>query len=142
VPAERLTLQEALVLGRARWQIELLFKLWKSQGSIDESRSARPGRILCELYAKLLAMVVQHWVLLTHCWQFPDRSLVKAAQLIRSATILLATALAGLLDLRRVLAHVGRCLAASCRMNPRKQNPNTYQVLLTASPCHSCWTAA
>src|SRR5262249_50684657 len=32
VPAERLTLQEALVLGHARWQIELLFKLWKSQG--------------------------------------------------------------------------------------------------------------
>ncbi len=32
VPAEQLTLAEALVLLRARWQIELLFKLWKSHG--------------------------------------------------------------------------------------------------------------
>jgi IS4 transposase len=78
VSSDRLTLQEALVLGRARWQIELLFKLWKRYGSIDESRSAHPWRILCELYAKLLAMVIQHWVLLTTCWRCPDRSLVKA----------------------------------------------------------------
>src|SRR5262245_64739788 len=39
VPAERLTLREDLVLGRMRWQIELLFKLWKSHGHVDESRS-------------------------------------------------------------------------------------------------------
>jgi hypothetical protein len=49
VPAERLTLREALVLGRMRWQIELLFKLWKSQGHVDESRSTKPWRILCEV---------------------------------------------------------------------------------------------
>jgi hypothetical protein len=83
VPAERLTLQEALVLAHARWQIELLFKLWKSQGGIDESRSTHPWRILCELCTKLLAMVIQHWVLLTSCWRSPDRSLVKAAQTVR-----------------------------------------------------------
>jgi len=49
VPPERLTLREALVLGRMRWQIELLFKLWKSQGRVDESRSTKPWRILCEV---------------------------------------------------------------------------------------------
>jgi hypothetical protein len=49
VPAERLTLREALGLGRMRWQIELLFKLWKSQGHVDESRSTKPWRILCEV---------------------------------------------------------------------------------------------
>ena len=40
VPPERLTLREALVLGRLRWQIELLFKLWKShplEGSRQEA---------------------------------------------------------------------------------------------------------
>jgi IS4 transposase len=43
VPPEQLSLEEALVLIRARWQIELLFKLWKSHGNIDEWRSASPG---------------------------------------------------------------------------------------------------
>jgi hypothetical protein len=52
-PVELLTLDEALVLLRARWQIELLFKLWKSLGRLDESRSAQPWRQLCELYARV-----------------------------------------------------------------------------------------
>ena len=49
VPRNRLTLSEALVLGRTRWQIELLFRLWKSHGRFDESRSTKPWRILCEV---------------------------------------------------------------------------------------------
>jgi Transposase DDE domain len=133
VPVERLTLQEALVLGHARWQIELRFKLWKSQGGVDESRSAHPWRILCELYAKLLAMVIQHWVLLTSCWCSADRSLVKAAQTVRSYVPALALALAGLVQLQAVLETLGRCVASGCRLNPRQQHPATAQLLLAAS---------
>jgi len=39
VPSEFLTLDEAFILLRIRWQIELLFKLWKSHGKIDDWRS-------------------------------------------------------------------------------------------------------
>ena len=62
VPAERLTLREALVLGRVRWQIALLFTVWKSHGHVAESRSTKPWRIWCEVEAKLLAMLVHHGV--------------------------------------------------------------------------------
>ena len=67
VPPTLLSLREALVLLRARWHIELLFKLWTSHGHIDESRSANPRRVLTEVFAPLLAMVVQHWLLLLSC---------------------------------------------------------------------------
>jgi len=80
VPSELLSWQEALTLLRVRWQIELLFKLWKSHGRIDESRSTNPWRILCEVYAKLVALVIQHWILLSCCWQNPNRSLTKAVK--------------------------------------------------------------
>jgi hypothetical protein len=83
-PAEKLSLAEALVLRRARWQIELLFKLWKGHGRIDESRSADPDRVLCEVYAKLLAMVVQHWLMLLGDSSRPDRSPVQAARTVRA----------------------------------------------------------
>src|ERR687885_182111 len=43
-PRALLTLEAAVVLGRARWQIELLFKLWKSHGRIDEAPSTKAWR--------------------------------------------------------------------------------------------------
>ena len=93
VPAARLSVAEALVLARARWQIELLCKLWKSHGALDASRRADPWRVLCEVYAKLIAMVIQHWVLLVGCWVFADRSLVQAAAAGREHAVCLAPAL-------------------------------------------------
>jgi Transposase DDE domain len=133
VPPAVLSLREALILARARWQVELLFKLWKSHGHIDESRSGKPWRVLCEVYAKLLAMVVQHWLLLTGCWAYPDRSLVKAAQTVRLHALHLASALACAESLEDVIALIHRCLAAGCRLNRRKKKPNTYQLLLDPS---------
>jgi hypothetical protein len=130
VPRHKLSLREAMVLARVRWQVELLFKLWKRDGRVDEWRSANPWRILCEVYAKLTAMVVQHWLLLTGCWAYPDRSMVKAARAVRDHALLLLYALTQLIDLSRVIRQIAQCLATSCRMNRRRQAPNTYQLLL------------
>jgi hypothetical protein len=133
LPQEQLSVEEALVLLRTRWQIELLFKLWKQQGQIDAWRSQKPWRVLCEVYAKLIGMLIQHWVLLLGGWAYADRSLVKGAQTIRSYALLLANALGGEWELTRVLQRVARCLAAGCRMNRRKAKPNTYQLLLACT---------
>jgi hypothetical protein len=132
-PAALLSLAEALVLLRARWQVELLFKLWKSHGHIDESRSGKPWRVLCEVFAKLLAMVMQHWLRLTGCWASPDRSLVKAAHTVRDHALHVASALACPRLLGHAIGVIHRCLAAGCRLNRRKKKPNTYQLLLDPS---------
>lgn len=131
VPADQLSVADALVLLRARWQIELLFKLWKSHGQIDQWRSQKPWRILCEVYAKLLAMLLQHWLLLVGCWAYPDRSLVKASRTIRGYAGELASALPKRRHLAQVLSSIQRCLAHHARLNPRRTHPNTYQLLLT-----------
>lgn len=133
VPPELLSVEEALVLARARWQIELLFKLWKSHGQVDVSRSAKPWRILCEVYAKLLAMVVQHWLVLVSCWRFPDRSLVKAAQTIRKYAPMLAAGFAGPALLQAALATIQRCLASGCRVAKRRAKPATHQLFHTVT---------
>jgi len=133
VPANRLTLREAVVLGRLRGQIELLFKLWKSHGHVDESRSPKPWRILCEVYAKLLAMLVQHWGCLVSFWAYPDRSLPKAAQTVQKHALHLASAFSSVKRRGRALLTVKRCLAAGCRINRRNKHPNTYQLLLQAT---------
>ncbi|MGI0021145.1 MAG: IS4 family transposase [Nitrososphaera sp.] len=130
IPAENLSLQEAWVLARCRWQIELLFKLWKSEGHIDESRSGKPWRILCEVYAKLLAMVVQHWVLLGSCWSHANRSLVKASRTVRMHALSLAVVLHQRHLVNAVLANVKRCLAVGCRVNRRRRDPPSHLLLL------------
>jgi len=78
LPPALLSAEEVFLMGRYRWQIELLFKLWKSDLGMDRWRSTNPNRILCEVYAKLLAAIVTHWFLLIGCWHHPRRSLRQA----------------------------------------------------------------
>jgi hypothetical protein len=133
IPQRLLKLAEALVVVRVRWQIELLFKLWKSQGRVDEWRSRKPQRILCEVYAKLIGLVIHHWMLAIGCWQYPDRSLVKAAQIVRSYALEIASARMRLPQLEEVLHSLVAGLCRTARINPRRKHPNTYQLLLELS---------
>jgi hypothetical protein len=130
VPQARLNVEEALALGRARWQIELLFKLWKSEGQIDEWTSAKPDTILCQIYAKLIAMVVQHWVVLVSSWEHVDRSLVKISQTIRRYAWQLAAAVGHRATVKRIVQELRTIFQKGCRMNKRKKHPNTFQRLL------------
>jgi len=87
---------------------------------------------MCEVYAKLIAMIIQHWILLVGCWQYPDRSLFKAVKTIQKHIMSLALAFAsGRFErLIEVLETIQRCLAVRCRINKRKDKPHNYQLLL------------
>ena len=134
VPPEQLQPGEALILAACRWQIELLFKLWKSQARLDESRSAKPWRQLTELYAKLLGVLIQHWIWLLGCWQHIDRSLVKAAQIVQKFAERLAACLSHLPDLSQQLEKLQRRLSHVGRLNKRHKQPATFQTLLACQP--------
>lgn len=128
-PPDLLGISDALVLARARWQIELLFKLWKDAGHLDTWRSADPWRILCEVYAKLTALVIQHWILLVGCWCYADRSLTKAAQVVRDHAVCLVCSLSSARHVCAILRAIGRGLAVGCRLDRRRRKPNLCQLL-------------
>jgi hypothetical protein len=127
VPAERLKLEEAAVVGCTRWQIECLFKLWKSSGLLDETRSQDPLRVWCEFYAKLLALLIQHWVMVVGCWQRLDRSLHRATQVIRKRAFCLLDTLTDLPGLIRCLQHTAQVMTTTCRLSKRAAQPLTFQ---------------
>ncbi len=133
LPPHRLTVDDALLLLRLRWQIELIFKLWKQTHALHHWHSARPAQILCELYAKLLLIVIQHWLLLLGCWDEPRRSLFKAVQVLRKHAFHLLTALpdrvALLAALTAILPSLKRCL-----IQKRRTRPATFQLLARARP--------
>src|SRR6266852_2180170 len=128
VPRRRLSTEQVLVILRLRWQIERLFRLWKEHGHIDEWRSKKPWRILCEVYAKLGAMLIQQWLTQLGCWQDPHRSLVKAAQVVRreAGQLMVALYRGGV---AATVASIVRCMQSGCRLNTRKTYPNTSQFL-------------
>ena len=129
VPRARLSLPEALVLLRLRWQIERLFRLWKEHGQIDEWRSKKPWRILCELYGKLAAMVIQQWLIQEGCWKDPWHSLVKAAAVVRrEANRIMVALYEG--GLEHTLGSIVRCMRSGCRIERRLKHPSTVQLLL------------
>jgi hypothetical protein len=133
LPPDTFSPDDILCLQRLRWQIELLFKLWKSELSLDEWRSQLPHQILSEVYAKLLLALIQHWLLLLGCWQHENRSLVKAAKALRKHAFHI---LAALPDFTRLLCTLRLILPtlARCYVQKRKAHPATFQLLGRASP--------
>jgi hypothetical protein len=126
----QLSWEEVWVLARARWQIELLFKLWKSHGGLDKSLGERPWRVLCEVYAKLIGQIVQHWVMLTCGGPGVTTSPPKAARRVRRQALRLMLALRAVAAVVRVLERLQQRLAHRGRVQPRQGRPSTYQLLL------------
>lgn len=130
VPTELLSLAEALVLLRVRWQIELLFKLWKSHHHIDDWRSQNPERILCELYAKLIGVVIHQWVMMLGLWSNPRRSLVRAFSFCPFYAFHLAHTFSDFQRFQSALAEWVTALMTSPSVETRRQHPSTAQLIL------------
>jgi hypothetical protein len=127
-PATLLNVEEALALRRVRWQIELLFRLWKDEGKIDESRGRKPWRVLCELLAKLLGQLVQHWVTLLAGSPL-EVSGVKAARRVRLRALRLAEALGVREELKRLLGRLEERLRRFAWKRGRSGRLTTLEVV-------------
>jgi Transposase DDE domain len=130
--ADRFSLEEILILYRVRWQIELLFKRWKSLAGLGHSRGHRAYRVLCETYAKLVGCLVQHWGTLLRGGPLSRTSVYQRAKQVHRFATKIAAALA---DPAALLQVVGR-LAARLRRMPgqakSRRRPSTRQLLFGA----------
>jgi len=139
VPAARRTVAEALGRRRARWPIERVFKRWKDDGTVEDSRRAKPWRSLGAVDATRVAMVVPHWRRLTSGWTLPARSLRKAAAALREERPALRWAWGPPAALARVLARIGRLVAAAGGVGRRRRRPAAQQRWGDASVPWTGW---
>jgi hypothetical protein len=128
VPVEKLTPKEAAVLYRARWQVELLFKRWKSLNLVAVLSGSTAVRQMVRVWSRLLMSLVQHWLILGSVWGDPTKSLSKVCQALRDFASCLAASLTDRSALERVLADLCRVLAKTCRRDKRSK-PGTFELL-------------
>ena len=130
--ADRFSLEAIFILYRVRWQIELLFKRWKSLAGLGHSRGQRAYRVLCETYAKLVGCLVQHWGTLLRGGPLSRTSVYQRAKQVRRFATQIAAALA---DPAALLQVVGRLAARLLRMPAQaksRRRPSTRQLLFGA----------
>jgi len=124
---EELSAEAVILMIRVRWQIELLFKLWKDTIDIDDWNTQQPWRILCEVYAKMIACILQHWLMLTGGIHALDKSMAQAVQPIQYFAWALAFFLERQLLLEVLIAHIGDILAGSADVSYSSSSPPTFQ---------------
>jgi hypothetical protein len=94
VPSDMLTAPQIAVLYPVRWQIELIFKLWKSECALDRVAGLRRERVLCDLYAKLIGVVIGNFLMAPQRWSAQmELSLIKAMRTFRRHALRLAQSL-------------------------------------------------
>jgi len=139
VPEELLTPAEATVLYRARWQVELLFKRWKSQGLVAELSGSTAARQMVRVWSRLVAVVVQHWLTVGSVWGDPTRSLHKVYEAVRAYVGRLGAALDNIAELERVFADMAQTFAKTCRRDKRS-TAGTFELLNDVGLLDFCLT--
>lgn len=132
-PLYLLSTREVFEVAHVRWQIELLFKLWKSEGFLDTWRTENPWRILCEVYAKLIAVIIQHWLILLGDGHNLSMSLVQMSRTIHKKAWHLAAVLSQPQALLQALTDLHRCFSWGCRISHSASSPPTFLTLSSLS---------
>jgi hypothetical protein len=129
VPAEKLTANEVWVVYRVRWQVELLFKRWKSLAQVGKSVGKKVHRVLSEVYAKLLGVVVRSWLMLLAAGGWPRKSAWKCFQEVGSWA---RTLMMELGNSSRLMERLGLLREVLGKLDPvaaRKKKAATFQTL-------------
>lgn len=125
VGATRLSVEQIAAIIRIRWQVELMFKCFKSIGRVNKSRREKPYSILCEVYAKLITQLLRHWIMIASGWRCIHHNIIKTAKLInlyaRQITISFGKSKTAL---RKTLEEIKRTLLES-EKRIRNQGKNT-----------------
>lgn len=63
IPDTLLSAEQVVLFYRIRWQIELIFKFWKSFCGLESIPALRQERVLTEFYAKLLIALIANYLI-------------------------------------------------------------------------------
>lgn len=138
VPTAMLSIEQVALLYRVRWQIELVFKLWKSYAGLDHIQGLRQERVLVELYAKMIGLVLTQFLVAP--LRMPQGALVnreisffKVRDILQRFALDLMRSLEKFDDLGAVLANLFKRIERFGFKQKRITHPNICYALALAS---------
>jgi hypothetical protein len=137
LPEDRLSFHQILACYNLRWQVELIFKLWKSQAGLKYLGGLRRERVLCELYAKLIGLVLTHFLIAPLRFflieQQVEISMCKAWYVLQDRAKALAQVLGvELFRLETELDQLTQRILRFARKNKRKKHLSSFSRLVSA----------
>lgn len=132
VPASWLSVAQVLLVYRVRWQVELIFKVWKSQAKLNKIGAWCQERVLCQLYGRLLALVLFHWTIAPlRFYQHYELSPVKAFRVLQRYALRFLDAMAQDWHLvALLLKQLAEDFRRFALKNLRQSSCSTFQLLV------------
>ena len=96
-------------------------------GLVAKLKGSTVARQMAQVWARLLGVLLQQWLLLTSVWGDIRHSLAKASQAIRRHALLLAASL-DTRGLETAIAKLCRAVRVTARQNKRR-HPSTFELL-------------
>lgn len=116
---------------KLRWQVELLFKLFKGCVGIDKVAGRKTPRVICEIYIKLLlSLIVLYLTKADVLEEVPEISLIKAFNKLKTFGAGFINALRSKYSLKKLLNNLMNILKVTAvKEQKRRKKPTTLELL-------------
>jgi hypothetical protein len=135
ISAEKLKIEYVRQIYRLRWQIELVFKAWKSIGKIEQVKKMKEQRIETMLYAKLIMLVLCKDIFWNLAINNPKRkkdglSIYKTFKLLICNIKEIKNAIKqGIEKLKEIVEIVTRMIYKKCKLEKKKNTISSIEVM-------------
>ena len=136
---QMLPTEQVALLYRVRWQIELVFKLWKSYAGMKQITKWRGERVLTEIFAKMIGIVLTHFLIAP--LRMPEGilanheiSAVQVRKIFARFARMLNQIVTNLHDLVLLLDRMFQQILCFGFKQKRRKKPNVCHALALASP--------
>lgn len=131
---EKITIDTAYEIYRQRWQIELVFKSWKSIVAIDSVKKVKQHRLESYLFAKLIILMMGwriYWNLNVACYKAFNHTLsqFKFFQMFKMQIDVLSKILASGLSVKCILLKINAILD-KLRLNVKKNKKSSTELIM------------
>jgi len=135
ISKEKLKTEHVRQIYRLRWQIELVFKTWKSIGKIEQTKKMKTERFESMLYAKLILLVLCHqlfWNIAQNFQKYENKSLSiykTLKTLINSLKEIKAAIKQGAESMCELFAILTRIICKKCKLDKKKNTISSTEIM-------------